>query len=60
MGTMSGNQDVCLNLGKVFMLELEIAPRAVADRLKSGETGLILLDVREPWEVATHKSPVRS
>jgi len=35
------------------MLELEIAPREVADRLKSGETGLILLDVREPWEVAT-------
>jgi rhodanese-related sulfurtransferase len=39
--------------GEVFMLELEVAPRAVADRLKSGETGLILLDVREPWEVAT-------
>ncbi len=35
------------------MLELEIAPREVAARLKSGETGLILLDVREPWEVAT-------
>ena len=32
------------------MLELEIAPRAVADRLRSGEPGLILLDVREPWE----------
>jgi rhodanese-related sulfurtransferase len=39
--------------GEVFMLELEIAPRAVADRLKSGEPGLVLLDVREPWEVAT-------
>jgi rhodanese-related sulfurtransferase len=38
---------------EVFMLELEIAPRAVADGLKSGEPGLILLDVREPWEVAT-------
>jgi rhodanese-related sulfurtransferase len=39
--------------GEVFMLELEIAPREVADRLKSRETGLILLDVREPWEFAT-------
>ena len=38
--------------GELFMLELEIAPRAVADRLRSGDTGLILLDVREPWEVA--------
>ena len=35
------------------MLDLEIGARDVAARLKSGETGLILLDVREPWEVAT-------
>ncbi len=35
------------------MLDLEITARDVADRLKSGETGLILLDVREPWEFAT-------
>ncbi len=34
------------------MLDLEIAPRDVAAHLKSGETGLILLDVREPWEFA--------
>jgi len=35
------------------MLDLEITARDVAGRLKSGETGLILLDVREPWEFAT-------
>ena len=35
------------------MLDLEIAPRDVAAHLKSGETGLILLDVREPWEFQT-------
>ena len=35
------------------MLDLEITARDVADRLESGETGLILLDVREPWEFAT-------
>jgi rhodanese-related sulfurtransferase len=39
--------------GEVFMLDLEIAPRDVAAQLKSGETGLILLDVREPWEFQT-------
>jgi rhodanese-related sulfurtransferase len=39
--------------GEVFMLDLEIGARDVAARLKSGETGLILLDVREPWEFAT-------
>jgi rhodanese-related sulfurtransferase len=39
--------------GEVFMLDLEIAPRDVAAQLKSGATGLILLDVREPWEFQT-------
>jgi rhodanese-related sulfurtransferase len=39
--------------GEVFMLDLEIGVRDVAARLQSGEPGLILLDVREPWEVAT-------
>ena len=34
------------------MLDFEIGAREVADRLKS-EPGLVLLDVREPWEVAT-------
>jgi len=34
------------------MLDFEIGAREVSDRLKS-EPGLILLDVREPWEVAT-------
>jgi rhodanese-related sulfurtransferase len=34
------------------MLDLEISAREVA-HLKSGESGLILLDVREPWEFAT-------
>lgn len=35
------------------MLELEVTARDVAARLKSGEAGLILLDVREPWEYQT-------
>jgi rhodanese-related sulfurtransferase len=35
------------------MLDLEITAREMAERLKSGETGLVLLDVREPWEFAT-------
>jgi rhodanese-related sulfurtransferase len=35
------------------MLELEITPRALAAYLRSGQTGTILLDVREPWEFAT-------
>ena len=35
------------------MLDLEISARDVAARLKSGESGLVLLDVREPWEFAT-------
>ena len=35
------------------MLDLEISAREVAAQLKSGEPGLILLDVREPSEFAT-------
>ena len=35
------------------MLDYEVTARDVAARLKSGETDLILLDVREPWEFAT-------
>ena len=35
------------------MLDLEIAPRALAAQLNSKDAGTILLDVREPWEVAT-------
>jgi rhodanese-related sulfurtransferase len=35
------------------MLDLEITARDVADRIKSGEAGLVLLDVREPWEFQT-------
>ena len=35
------------------MLDLEITARDVAARLASKEAGLILLDVREPWEFAT-------
>jgi rhodanese-related sulfurtransferase len=38
---------------EVFMLDLEITARDLAAQLKSGETGLVLLDVREPWEFAT-------
>ncbi len=35
------------------MLELEIRPRDLATQLKANPTGTILLDVREPWELAT-------
>jgi rhodanese-related sulfurtransferase len=39
------------------MLDLEITARDLAahlaSRLPSGETAVILLDVREPWEVST-------
>jgi rhodanese-related sulfurtransferase len=35
------------------MLDMEITARDVADRLKTGEPGLVLLDVREPWEYQT-------
>jgi rhodanese-related sulfurtransferase len=35
------------------MLDLEIAARDLATQLKSEETGIVLLDVREPWEFAT-------
>jgi rhodanese-related sulfurtransferase len=34
------------------MLDMEITARDVADRLKT-EPGLVLLDVREPWEYQT-------
>src|SRR6202789_1816314 len=39
--------------GELFMLDLEIAARDLATQLKSEETGIVLLDVREPWEFAT-------
>jgi rhodanese-related sulfurtransferase len=39
--------------GEVLMLEFETSARDLAARLKAGETGLVLLDVREPWEFAT-------
>jgi rhodanese-related sulfurtransferase len=39
--------------GELFMLDLEIAPRALEARLKSKQAETILLDVREPWEFAT-------
>jgi rhodanese-related sulfurtransferase len=35
------------------MLELEIAVRQLANQLPSAPSELVLLDVREPWEVAT-------
>jgi rhodanese-related sulfurtransferase len=35
------------------MLELEISPRDLAAGIQSGKPGLVLLDVREPWEFAT-------
>lgn len=35
------------------MLELEIGPRDLAAQMKSDPAGVILLDVREPWELAT-------
>jgi rhodanese-related sulfurtransferase len=38
--------------GEVFMLDLEITARDLAAHLKSKEA-VVLLDVREPWEVAT-------
>jgi rhodanese-related sulfurtransferase len=37
------------------MLELEITAAEVAARLKSDPTCLVLLDVREPWELTTAK-----
>jgi rhodanese-related sulfurtransferase len=37
------------------MLELEISAVDLSSQLQSGPTDLILLDVREPWEVATAK-----
>jgi rhodanese-related sulfurtransferase len=35
------------------MLELEIRARDLAAQLKTNPAGTILLDVREPWELAT-------
>ncbi len=35
------------------MLDLEITARDLAAGLQSGKAGLMLLDVREPWELAT-------
>ena len=35
------------------MLEMEISPRALAAQLATDETSIVLVDVREPWEVAT-------
>jgi rhodanese-related sulfurtransferase len=35
------------------MLDLEITAAEVASRLKSADGGLVLLDVREPWEYQT-------
>jgi rhodanese-related sulfurtransferase len=37
------------------MLELEITTMEVAARLKSDPGSLVLLDVREPWELTTAK-----
>jgi rhodanese-related sulfurtransferase len=37
------------------MLDLEISAREVAARLASESAGLVLLDVREPWEFQTAK-----
>ncbi len=37
------------------MLEFEIAPRDLAALVEAGPSGLVLLDVREPWECATAK-----
>jgi rhodanese-related sulfurtransferase len=39
--------------GEVLMLDLEISARDVATRLASENAGLVLLDVREPWEFQT-------
>ncbi len=35
------------------MLDLELTVRDLAAQRKAGEPGLVLLDVREPWEFAT-------
>ena len=35
------------------MLDLEITARDLATHLKSNAASTILLDVREPWEIAT-------
>jgi rhodanese-related sulfurtransferase len=35
------------------MLALEIAAAQLSNQLQSGPTEIVLLDVREPWEVAT-------
>jgi rhodanese-related sulfurtransferase len=35
------------------MLELEIKPRDLAAQLKANPAATVLLDVREPWELAT-------
>ena len=35
------------------MLELEIKPRDLAAQMKANPAGTVLLDVREPWELAT-------
>lgn len=35
------------------MLELEIKPRDLAAQLNANPSGTVLLDVREPWELAT-------
>jgi rhodanese-related sulfurtransferase len=37
------------------MLELEISAVHLSSQLQSGSKDIILLDVREPWEVATAK-----
>ena len=37
------------------MLDLEISPREVASRLQTDPAGIVLLDVREPWEYALAK-----
>jgi rhodanese-related sulfurtransferase len=37
------------------MLDFEITPQEVASRLKSDPASLLLLDVREPWELAAAK-----
>jgi rhodanese-related sulfurtransferase len=35
------------------MMDLELTVRDLAAQRKAGEPGLVLLDVREPWEFAT-------
>jgi rhodanese-related sulfurtransferase len=39
------------------MLDLEITARELAGSLAAGGTGVVLLDVREPWEFATAQIP---